>query len=94
MSKTSFLSFLALPEASQLSENLDDVSTTLVHRRILQRKPFLRQIYSEFYQMMRALAPGFSYPLVKGLGYLLTPLHGMLGMFMTAELEYRPAAGS
>ncbi|MCA9403204.1 MAG: hypothetical protein KC897_05430 [Candidatus Omnitrophica bacterium] len=43
---------------------------------------------------MRALAPGFSYPLVKGLRYLLTPLHGMLGMFMTVELEYRPAAGS
>ncbi|MCA9403205.1 MAG: methyltransferase domain-containing protein [Candidatus Omnitrophica bacterium] len=54
MSKTSFHSFLALPKASQLSENLDDVSTTLVHRRILQRKPFLRQSYSEFYRTMRA----------------------------------------
>lgn len=53
MSKTSFLSFLALPEAAQLSDNLDDVSTTLVHRRILNQKPFLRRIYTEFYEMMR-----------------------------------------
>ncbi|MBZ0165734.1 MAG: class I SAM-dependent methyltransferase [Candidatus Omnitrophica bacterium] len=54
MSKASFLSFLALPEAAQLSENLDDVSTTLVHRRILQQKKFLRRIYREYYQTMRA----------------------------------------
>ncbi len=54
MAKTSFLSFLALPEAAQLSDNLDDVSTTLVHRRILNQKRFLRRIYTEFYEMMRS----------------------------------------
>lgn len=36
---------------------------------------------------LRQLVPGWSYPVFKGLGYCLGPLHGLLGMFQTIVLE-------
>lgn len=57
MSKSSLLSFLSLPEASQLN-NLDDSSTTVLHKEILNQKPFLKKIYREYYEQMKSLIPG------------------------------------
>ena len=41
--------FLKLPEARCIC-NLDDPSVTLLHSRILQRKGFLRRLYTDFYR--------------------------------------------
>jgi SAM-dependent methyltransferase len=57
MSKSSLLNFLTLPEASQLND-LDDASTTVQHKNILNRKPFLQKIYREYYEQMKAAIGG------------------------------------
>jgi SAM-dependent methyltransferase len=36
---------------------------------------------------LRQLVPSFTYPIVKGIEYLLSPLDDLLGMFQTIELE-------
>ncbi len=56
MANLSFLKFLALPQADQLTD-LDDASTTVLHRDILNRKPFLRRIYQDYYEQMQAAFP-------------------------------------
>ena len=43
------LDWLRLPETRSI-ENLDDPSTTLLHSQIIQRKPFLKKLYIDFYK--------------------------------------------
>lgn len=43
------IEWLRLPETRQV-EDLDDPSTTLLHARIIQKKPFLRRLYADFYR--------------------------------------------
>lgn len=45
------LNLLRLPEARQMA-NLDDVGNQRLIRRILARKPFLRQVYRHFYRQI------------------------------------------
>lgn len=40
--------WLQVPEAGQL-QDLDNPNTTLLHRAIIERKPFLQNIYADFY---------------------------------------------
>jgi SAM-dependent methyltransferase len=47
---------LKLPELRGI-ENLDDPSVTLLHAGILQRKPFLKRIYIDFYKQFAELVP-------------------------------------
>ena len=44
--------WLKLPEIREIKD-LDDPSTTLLHGRILRSKPFLRNIYVDFYGQFR-----------------------------------------
>lgn len=42
------IDLLKLPETKDI-QNLDDVSTTLLHAQIIQKKPFLKKLYIDFY---------------------------------------------
>jgi SAM-dependent methyltransferase len=41
--------WLSLPEAQEI-EDLDEASTTELHRQIIWKKPFLRRLYLDFYK--------------------------------------------
>ncbi len=43
------LDWLRLPDLKKIA-NLDDVSTILLHKEIIRKKPFLRQLYLDFYR--------------------------------------------
>lgn len=63
-------SLLAHPLTKGL--DIDDPSTTELRVRIIQRKPFLRRIYDEWYSMLRARIPrgeGLILELGSGAGY-------------------------
>ena len=46
------LDWLRLPETRDIKD-LDDPATTLLHGRILRRKPFLRQLYADVYKLFK-----------------------------------------
>lgn len=51
------LDLLRLPEASKISD-LDAPEVTLLHRRIIQKKKFLRNLYLDFYRTLASHIPG------------------------------------
>ena len=51
------LGLLQLPEARQL-DDLDDPASVDVHAKIIQRKPFLRRLYLEWYATLRDAIDG------------------------------------
>lgn len=53
------LDFLKLPEAKGI-ESLDAPETTLLHRRIIQSKPFLKKLYLEFYAYFLKKVPALA----------------------------------
>lgn len=53
------LSFLKLPEAKSIHD-LDAPETTLLHRRIIQSKPFLKKLYLDFYDSFLRNVPDLS----------------------------------
>ena len=50
------LDFLKLPETKSI-KNLDAPATTLLHRRIIQSKPFLKRLYLDFYKTYEICVP-------------------------------------
>lgn len=48
----SIIDRLKLPEARDIS-NLDDVSTTLVHARVIRKKYFLKRLYTDLYTQFK-----------------------------------------
>lgn len=50
------MQWLKLPEVRGI-EDLDDPAVTLLHGEIIQRKPFLKRIYIDFYQQFAAAVP-------------------------------------
>jgi SAM-dependent methyltransferase len=46
------LDWLKMPETRQIKD-VDDPATSLLHSRILQRKPFLRRLYVDVYEQFR-----------------------------------------
>ncbi len=49
------IDWLRLPETKEITD-LDDPATTLLHAEIIQRKPFLKRVYIDFYrQFVRAI---------------------------------------
>jgi SAM-dependent methyltransferase len=47
---------LKLPELRDV-ESLDDPAVTLLHARIIQKKPFLKRVYIDFYRQFAELVP-------------------------------------
>jgi SAM-dependent methyltransferase len=75
------LDFLKLPETCKVS-NLDDPSATLLHSRILEKKKFLRSLYSDFYRdIARRLGDrqsGIVVELGSGGGFIKEVIHGAI----------------
>jgi SAM-dependent methyltransferase len=75
--------FFERPETRGLS--VDDPSTTLARRRILQEKPFLRKIYLEWYEtLLAALPPSGGRVLELGSGAAF--LKDLLPELLTSEI--------
>ena len=53
------LDFLHLPEAKAI-KNLDLPESTILHRAIIQKKPFLKNLYLDFYAAFHELIPNLS----------------------------------
>ncbi len=53
-----FSSWAKLPETKEIS-GLDDSRATLLHRDIIQKKPFLKNIYTDFYNRFKKIAGTF-----------------------------------
>ena len=62
-----FIEWLKLPETRDI-EDLDDPSTTLLHSRIVREKPFLRKLYTDFYQRFAQAVPEYQSKVVVELG--------------------------
>ncbi|MHC4738211.1 MAG: class I SAM-dependent methyltransferase [Planctomycetota bacterium] len=50
------IQWLKLPETSRI-KNLDDPAVTLLHAEIIQKKPFLRKLYIDFYKQFLTAVP-------------------------------------
>jgi SAM-dependent methyltransferase len=53
-----FASWAKLPEAKEI-KNLDSPQATLLHRGIIKKKPFLKRIYTDFYNRFKEAAKDF-----------------------------------
>lgn len=51
-----FLNILKLPETRQI-QNLDSPITTVLHAKIIQQKPFLKNVYVDFYTQFKNAIP-------------------------------------
>ncbi len=61
------LELLRLPETRDI-EDIDHPATTLLHRRIIRSKPFLRKLYTDFYKELRKAIPDYENKLIVELG--------------------------
>ena len=52
----------------RLKKDADDVATTLVHAEIIQKKPFLKKLYIDFYKEFRKAIPDFEKKVLVELG--------------------------
>jgi SAM-dependent methyltransferase len=59
--------WLRLPETREIEE-LDDPATTLLHGDIIQRKPFLKKLYIDFYKQLARTVPELDSKVVVELG--------------------------
>jgi hypothetical protein len=50
------IEWLKLPETRGIKD-LDDPATTLLHAKIIRRKPFLEKVYIDFYSQFRKALP-------------------------------------
>jgi SAM-dependent methyltransferase len=61
------LEWLKLPQAKNIKD-LDDPATTLLHAQIIQQKPFLKQLYTDFYQELKKAVPDYENKVLVELG--------------------------
>ncbi len=84
-----FLDFLKLPEAALICD-LDDPQSTLIHRDIIRKKPFLKKLYLDFYRRLanglQAVPPGAIVELGSGGGLL----KDVLPEVITSDILFLP----
>jgi SAM-dependent methyltransferase len=61
------IEWLKLPEVRHI-EDLDDPATSLLHAEIIQKKPFLRKLYIDFYRQLSKAVPDIEKSVVVELG--------------------------
>jgi SAM-dependent methyltransferase len=61
------IEWLRLPETRRI-EDLDDPTTTELHARIVQKKPFLRRLYCDFYTQFKLAVPDYDRKVLVELG--------------------------
>ncbi|HPN55237.1 MAG TPA: class I SAM-dependent methyltransferase [Candidatus Omnitrophota bacterium] len=84
-----FLDSLKLPEAALIND-LDDPQSTLIHRQIIRKKPFLKKLYMDFYRMLagglRGVPPGAVVELGSGGGLI----EDVLPRVITSDILFLP----
>ncbi len=61
------IEWLKLPETKHI-QDLDDPATTLLHAQIIQQKPFLENLYIDFYKQLKKAIPNFENKVLVELG--------------------------
>lgn len=79
------IEWLRLPETMGI-ENLDDPATTLLHAEIIKKKPFLRNLYAEFYNQFKKSVPGFEKRLLVELGSGGGFIKEIIGNVVTSDI--------
>ncbi len=79
------IEWLRLPETMGI-ENLDDPATTLLHAEIIKKKPFLRNLYAEFYNQFKKSVPGFEKRLLVELGSGGGFIKEIIGSVVTSDI--------
>ena len=80
-----FFEWLKMPE-SRCTEGLDDRAVTLTHAQILQRKPFLKKLYTDFYNQLKAAVPESDRKVVVELGSGGGFIKEVLGNAITSDV--------
>ena len=63
----SIFEWLKQPETQNIKD-LDDPAATLLHAKIIQKKPFLRKVYIDFYKQFKKTIPDYEKKLLVELG--------------------------
>jgi SAM-dependent methyltransferase len=61
------LEWLKLPQTRHIKD-LDDPATTLLHAQVIQEKPFLKKLYTDFYNQFKKAMPDFENKVLVELG--------------------------
>ncbi|MHC4575296.1 MAG: class I SAM-dependent methyltransferase [Planctomycetota bacterium] len=81
--------WLKLPETAKIKD-LDDPATALLHAKVIQRKPFLKNIYADFYERFGKAVPDFESRTVVELGSGGGFIKELMGNVITSDVLELP----
>lgn len=79
------IDWLRLPETRDIKD-LDDPATTLLHAKIIRRKPFLERVYIDFYRQFQKAIPGLEGEVLVELGSGGGFIKEMIGNVITTDV--------
>lgn len=81
--------WLKIPE-TRCIKDLDDPATTLLHAKIVQKKPFLKKLYIDFYKQFRRAVPDFEKKVLVELGSGGGFIKEVIGSVITSDILELP----
>ena len=81
--------WLKLPETRYIKD-LDDPAATLLHAKIVQKKPFLKKLYIDFYKQFRRAVPDFEKKVLVELGSGGGFIKEVIGNVITSDILELP----
>jgi SAM-dependent methyltransferase len=79
------IEWLKMPQTRAVTD-LDDPATTLLHAGIIKKKPFLINLYTEFYNQFKKSVPGFEKRLLVELGSGGGFIKEIIGNVVTSDI--------
>ncbi len=83
------IKWLRLPESKDIKD-LDDPATTLLHAQIIQKKPFLKNLYIDFYKQLKKAIPDFENKVLVELGSGGSFIKEIIGNVITSDILQLP----
>ena len=83
------IEWLKLPQ-TRCIKDLDDPATTLLHAEIIQKKPFLKKLYIDFYKQFRRAVPDFGDRVLVELGSGGGFIKEVIGNVITSDILKLP----
>ncbi len=83
------IEWLKMPE-TRCIKDLDDPATTLLHAEIIQKKPFLKKLYIDFYKQFRRAVPDFGDRVLVELGSGGGFIKEVIGNVITSDILELP----
>lgn len=83
------IEWLKLPQ-TRCIKDLDDPATTLLHAEIIQKKPFLKKLYIDFYKQFRKAIPDFENKVLVELGSGGGFIKEVIGNVITSDILELP----